>query len=103
MKHKLLFAIGISISFFANSQTIPNGGFENWNNNSYQSPQNYWFTSNSSVIQVGLPINVLQVADPQQGTYAVKLNTVSNATDTMFGYILNGDPTTLAGGIPYTQ
>ena len=103
MKHKLLFLLGISFSLFSNAQTIPNGGFENWNNNSYVSPQNYWYTSNPDAASLGLPYNALQVTDPQQGTYAVKMNTVSNATDTMFGYILNGDPSTFTGGIPYTQ
>jgi hypothetical protein len=103
MKHKLLFAIGITFSLFGNAQTIPNGGFENWTNNSYESPQNYWYTSNSVVFPLGLPYNVLKVTDPQQGTYAIKMNTVTNGVDTMFGYFINGDPTTFAGGIPYTQ
>jgi hypothetical protein len=103
MKHKLLFSLGLFFALAANAQTIPNGGFENWTNNPYEDPQFFWQTSNMIVASVNLPYNVLKVSDPQQGTYAMKMNTVTNGMDTMFGFITNGDPTTLAGGIPYSQ
>ncbi|MBI3509590.1 MAG: T9SS type A sorting domain-containing protein [Bacteroidetes bacterium] len=103
MKKLLLF---LSVSFLSAAtfaQTIPNGGFENWNTSSYEDPMYYWMTSNQNNILRGLPVNANKVPDPQAGTYAIQLTTVSNATDTSFGYFINGDPNTLAGGIPYSQ
>ncbi len=103
MKHKLLFSISLFVVVAMNAQTIPNSGFEFWNASSMDNPMYYPQTSNPQALQLGLPQNALKVTDPQQGTLAIKLNTVSDATDTLFGYFINGDPSTGAGGIPYNQ
>lgn len=102
MKHFFLFAFAL-ISFAANSQAVANGGFEYWNNASTDMPDYYPQNSNPIAMMVGLPANTLKVPDPQQGTFAIRLNTIANANDTMFGFIVNGDPTTGEGGIPYNQ
>jgi hypothetical protein len=102
MKNFLL-AVTSLFSIAANSQAIGNGGFEYWNGSSTDMPAYYMQNSNTSALTLGLPANVLKVADPQQGALAIQLNTVANATDTLFGYIANGDPTTGQGGIPYNQ
>lgn len=103
MKKQLLF---LSLSVFTTiavlAQSVPNGGFENWNSSSYNDPQ-FYQTSNFTNILRGLPLNVQRVTDPQQGTYAIKMTTVTNGPDTSFGYFINGDPNTFNGGIPYNQ
>ncbi|HTL83432.1 MAG TPA: T9SS type A sorting domain-containing protein [Bacteroidia bacterium] len=103
MKKLLLFLFLVPFTNFLKSQTIPNGGFENWNTSSYEDPRYYPNTSNSSNLLRGLPVNVTKVTDPQAGSLAIHMVTVANATDTSFGYFINGDPNTLAGGIPYTE
>ncbi len=85
------------------AQTIPNGGFENWNTSTYETPHFYSGSSNFDAWRYGLPFNAMKVADPQQGSFAVQLQTVANAGDTMFGYFINGNPDDGAGGIPYNQ
>ncbi|MDQ3109735.1 MAG: T9SS type A sorting domain-containing protein [Bacteroidota bacterium] len=102
MKHlfSFLFCLITTISF---SQAIGNGGFEYWNSSTTDMPVYYPQNSNPTALILGLPANTLKIADPQQGTYAIQLNTVANATDTLLSYITNGDPGTGAGGIPYNQ
>jgi hypothetical protein len=102
MKHftLLLFSLVSTIVF---SQTIVNGGFEYWNASSTDMPAYYLNNSNPTALTLGLPANALKVADPQQGTFAIQMNTVANASDTLFGYVTNGDPGTAEGGIPYNQ
>jgi hypothetical protein len=102
MKHLLLFAASLLTVPVLHAQTVPNGGFENWNTLTYENPQ-YYISSNSDVFRMNLPSNVTKVTDPQQGTFALRMETVSNGTDTMFGYFVNGDPASTEGGIPYTQ
>ncbi len=103
MKHPLLLASSLFTATLLNAQTVPNGGFENWNTLTYENPQHYLHTSNNDIIYSSLPYNALKVTDPQQGTYAIRLETIANANDTMFGYFINGDPDNGNGGIPYAQ
>lgn len=87
------------ISSGIHAQSIPNGQFENWNSNSFDD-LDFYQTSNYEVLARGLPFNAEKVADPQHLNYAIRLTTRANATDTMFGYFINGDPGTMAGGMP---
>jgi hypothetical protein len=103
MKHLLLFVFTLFLSIASHAQAIGNGGFEYWNPSSTDMPVYYPQNSNTTTLALGLPANALKVADPQQGAFAIQLNTVANANDTMFGYIVNGDPATGEGGIPYNQ
>ncbi len=103
MKKTLLFISSFLIALTAFSQAVPNGGFESWNFSSADMPDNYAFTSNPQVLQLGMAPNVIKVSDPQQGTLAIQMNTITNGVDTAFGYFINGDPTSGAGGIPYAQ
>ncbi|MCC7301747.1 MAG: T9SS type A sorting domain-containing protein [Bacteroidia bacterium] len=101
---KTLFTVSLFlIGMTGVSQTIPNGGFESWNTVTFLNPSNYPQTSNYDGYRYGLPVNTTRVTDAQLGTYAVNMVTVSNSTDTMFGYFVNGDPGTLEGGIPMNQ
>lgn len=100
---KLLLTLFVTVSF-SNlfSQAFTNGGFESWYSNVIMYPQYYYVNSNLNNINNGFPSNVLMVADPQAGSFAVQLTTVSNPSDTSFAYIANGDPGSGQGGIPYT-
>jgi hypothetical protein len=101
-KRLLLLSISALSAAGLFAQSVPNGGFENWNANSFED-LTYYQTSNFQNIMRGLPVNVEKVADPQQGSWAIKLTTVNMGPDTSFGFIINGDPNTMAGGIAYNQ
>jgi len=110
-KHLLLFFL-VAIAITAIGQTtdtIPNAGFEYWNNITYETPRNYTVTSNPEALRNGgnTP-NLIKVANPADvhgGTYALKLSSTSNS----MGYFLNSDPVTdptpsaWTGGILYNQ
>ncbi|HWY11134.1 MAG TPA: hypothetical protein VN026_07410, partial [Bacteroidia bacterium] len=99
---KILHTIAlIAASKLMLAQSIPNGGFENWNVTSYNDPM-YWHCSNDD--NKGNPVNVTRLTDPYHGTYAVLLSTVMTGTNLNIAYIANGDPTKINGqGIPYNQ
>ncbi|MHB8259379.1 MAG: T9SS type A sorting domain-containing protein [Bacteroidia bacterium] len=107
MKKQLLSVFGLLVVSTAFSQTIPNGGFENWTTTSYEEPT-YYMTSNSQNNN-GLPnpINAIKTTDAYHGSYAVKLSTVLSGVDTAFAWFANGNPNTGTvapqGGIPYSH
>ena len=103
MKQILLSVAALLMLAAVHAQAIANGGFESWNASTTDLLMYYPQTSNPQALSAGLPANALKVPDPQQGSFAIQLNTVSNANDTLFGYITNGDPSTGQGGIPYAQ
>lgn len=88
----------------ASAQTsVPNGNFENWNSKSYVGPANY-SSSNQESARDNMPFGCVRSTDAYHGSSAVQLSTVSSGSDTMFGYIVNGnpedDPQNWHGGIP---
>lgn len=94
----LLFVALASLTLAQYGQ-IPNGGFENWfNDTMYQSPQT-WQSSNT-VQYYGTPTVVLS-SDAQDGTTSLELRAVLIGQDTTAGYVFHGDPS-LTSGIPYT-
>jgi hypothetical protein len=101
MKTSLLFSLLIALTFKMFPQSIPNGGFENWNVTSYNDLM-YWYCSNEN--NNGNPVNVTRVTDPYHGSYAALLSTVMTGTNLNFAFIANGDPSKVAGqGVPYNQ
>lgn len=100
---KLLLLLSVTIASTNNyvAQTIPNGGFENWNSVTYENPTP-WFNPNERNIGDGLPAGVTKVAGVSG--FGVRMETVANATDTSFGFIANfqNEPTG-EGGVPYTE
>jgi len=83
------------------AQSVPNGGFENWNVTSYNDLM-YWYCSNED--NKGNPVNVTRVTDSYHGTYAALLSTVMTGTNLNFAFIANGDPMNIKGqGVPYNQ
>jgi len=87
---------------------IPNGGFENWDLNSYDYPLNYPYGSNADrLYDKTAGANVFKTTDAQSGSYAIRLKTDQATERENFGYILNsradGDPDSWKGGIPINE
>ncbi|MEO8760800.1 MAG: PKD domain-containing protein [Bacteroidia bacterium] len=105
MKKQILTLFSAFIATTAFSQTIPNGGFENWTSYQYEEPVGF-SSSNSQNdnghINIG---NMAKTTDAYHGNYAVKLNTVLTGSDTSFAYVAIGDPgqNPPQGGLPYAQ
>jgi hypothetical protein len=104
MKKKLLSIMTLIATGVAFGQTIPNGGFENWTTTNFEDPQ-FWACSNDESHSGNYaPINAVKTTDAYHGTYAIKITTVANNTDTAGGYFAQGNPGNgLSGGIPYNQ
>src|ERR1700739_4604659 len=83
MKKQLLTLFAVALGSLAFSQTIQNGGFENWTTTSYENPQ-FWMSANSENTNNGAanPITVVKTTDAYHGSYAVKLTTALSGTDT---------------------
>ncbi len=103
---KTILTLAITIAGIVNSfsQSIPNGGFENWTVASFENPL-YYFTSNNMYNSGQIsPQNVVKTTDAYKASFAVKLTTILSGTDTITAYVANGDPTKPKGqGIPYNQ
>lgn len=102
MKKSLLLVVTIVSITCSFAQNVPNGGFENWNNEFYFDEPNFGLTTNLQsfyTIQTG---NVQKTSDAFAGNYAAKLITVANNSDTIPGLIFLGTPNgpNLDGGIP---
>lgn len=105
MKKHLLSILLISISTLLFSQSIPNGGFENWNTITYENPISYQ-TSNLHGDKGSIgTLNAIKTTDAFHGNYAIRLTTDISGLDTNFAYFCNGDPgkNPPKGGMPYNQ
>lgn len=106
----LFFAMAAISAFGQNS--IPNGNFEDWNTITYESPQNYPFSSIDEnimdFISNQMLYNLVNSTDAYHGSSAVQLSTVLVGSDTAFGYMINTQPTDedpmlWTGGIPISE
>jgi len=103
MKKLFTFLAGISMSMLCTAQ-LQNGNFENWNTQSASGPNLWVMNSNEEAMQRGMPSNVTQYTPAFDGNFSVRLETISNSTDTVFGYITNTrDMDNMTGGFPYTM
>lgn len=90
MKRKLLSFV--ACAFFASttfSQSLPNAGFETWTNQGLYDEADNWISLNMFSL-FGMPITTTKSIESHSGTYAVKLETVANATDTLPGLLISG-------------
>lgn len=106
-KHLFLILAVISVTLVS-GQSIPNGGFESWQVNTYENPQfcntsNYQYNGGSNGIQTGN--NAVKTTDAYHGNYAIKLTTATTGTNVTFAYFANGDPgkNPAQGGIAYNK
>ncbi len=89
------------------SQSVPNGGFENWNSTTFEQPQYFVETSNpEAFLKCNVPFNCVKTTDAYHGSLAVKLTTGGDSSNPCVGYVINvpapnGPPQ--HGGIPYSQ
>ena len=113
MKKQLLSIMALITTGLAFGQTIPNGGFEQWQSYNYENPQ-YFQTSNynSESGSMVSSVNAYKTTQAYHGQYAVLLETVTNYNyaagilDTNFGFIANGNPggnNAASNGIPISQ
>jgi hypothetical protein len=90
----LLLLFTFSISSLVFSQNLD---FENWITSSVTNLDDYSTTINDEPVYG--PLTVLKSNDFYSGMYSLKLETIETPEgDTLFGYIINGDPETMAGG-----
>lgn len=106
MKKLFTLLLGIVLSGAGFAQ-LQNGNFENWSTHTAIGPDG-WINSNMEAIPRGLPANISQYTPAHGGNYAIKLETISNPTDTLVGYMFDthnpgGDPFSGVGGVPYTM
>ncbi|MGZ3930988.1 MAG: hypothetical protein ACXVP0_06360, partial [Bacteroidia bacterium] len=71
MKKLLCFALLLT-GTLVRSQSVPNGGFESWNVTSYENPTYYQSSNLQHSHGYISPIGAVKVADPYQGSFAVK-------------------------------
>ncbi len=105
MKRLLFSILSVFACAFAQAQSVPNGGFENWTTTNIENLQFYSSSNTDHHNGVFHPANAVKTTDSYHGSYAVKLTTTLTGTDTAFAYIANGQPGSApaAGGIPYNQ
>ncbi len=102
MRRLALFSILIiSVCFIKAQNFVPNGGFENWTTSSYETLDNY-------VTEVGFAYFLLgstttfKSTDAQNGNFSVRMETKTNGSDTIFGFLTSGD-FDRDNGYPYSQ
>ncbi|NMC99551.1 MAG: hypothetical protein GYA62_07520, partial [Bacteroidales bacterium] len=79
--NKYLLFVFTFYSFLSFGQTIPNADFENWTSGNPDG----WQTPNSFTQQYGAVTVTQESANPQSGSYSVRLETKS-----IFGYAVSG-------------
>lgn len=106
MKKRALILFLLLLSVTAFSQTLPNGGFENWHSDFLFEQPDSLTTTNVQLFYMGYGSNVFKSTDAIEGQYAAKLQTVVAGTDTIGGFMIFGDPNFNGNGIigrPYTN
>jgi hypothetical protein len=106
MKKLLSLSAGILFAGFIAAQAVPNGGFENWTNLTFNDLGGY-LNSNDQDIQQSLGlagVNAVRTTNSHDQTYALQLTTLKVGADTLPAYVTNGgNPLQGQGGIPYAQ
>ena len=105
MKRIYLFLLGITIGTLATAQfgQIPNGGFENWQQDIIYENPDIWKSSNTDQFY-GTP-TLTKSTDASDGIYSAKLSVTEVGGNIVNGYVYHG----VAGssgpqsGIPYTD
>ena len=105
MKKHLLIILAFLCSGFLFSQSVPNGGFENWNTVTYDDPLFYQTSNMHGNNGAQGTVNAEKTNDSWHGNHAIKLTTKLVGNDTVFAYMADGDPgkNPPQGGHPYNQ
>lgn len=106
MKQIITLVLAMSLSWGIYAQQLPpNGDFENWNSATlFEEPQAY-ASSNLEVIFDFMRFNVSKSTDANTGSYALKMESIANATDSAFGYAMTGKVIggNFTGGFPMSE
>ncbi len=103
MKHLLLSTFMLLTTLaFAQPGQIANGGFENWTLQTLFENPDDWRTGNYEQPPY---ITVTKSSDSQHGNQSIRMESMINGNDSLFGYIIHGDigDNGPEGGIPYTS
>ena len=106
MRKQLFTLFAALASSFAFAQSIPNGGFENWNTTQYESPMYFMCANDEGDRPPGNPpYTVTKTTDAYHGSYAIKLTSTVYNGDSLQAWFANGNPgnSPAEGGIPYSQ
>jgi hypothetical protein len=87
------------------AQTIPNGNFESWNENTWMDPAGGYYSSDDLYVPSQYSPNVVRTTNAYHGSYAIQLTTVKVGVDTLQAFVTNGNPggANPTGGAPYSQ
>ena len=77
------------LSFTGTNQQIPDGGFENWTEVSYEEPD-HWSTSNLFTYTAG-GLSASKTSEAYQGMYSLMLETQSAVTGDDLSWLTNGE------------
>lgn len=93
--------LSIALGSLAQFGQLPNGGFENWTDETLYDYPTDW--SNSNVEEYQGTATVLQSTDAQDGNYSCELIATAGSQDTTFGYVYHGAIGQFgpSDGIPY--
>lgn len=110
MKKQLLILFFALLTGTVFSQSILNGGFENWTSVTFDSPNGYSNSNFESFYRADAPFNCVKITDPYHGNFALQLTTnIGSMGDTNMAYIVNspnpngGNPCQWIGGMAYNQ
>ena len=94
----LLFIFSISL---VGQNYIPNGNFESWTTIQFVDVDDFETPVKGSQVILGSPTTI-QSIDRISGNYSLRLETKTNGTDTIFGYITTGE-FGQSNGFPFSQ
>ncbi|MGM0613199.1 MAG: T9SS type A sorting domain-containing protein [Bacteroidota bacterium] len=102
-KLTLLMFFIVACSMTMQTQTIPNGDFENWSQDTlYEDPQDY-LTLNFQSAVMGSPPGATKTTDSYSGNYALKLTTRKINGEIIPGLLTTGNLNNFEQGVPYTD
>ncbi len=83
-------------------QVVPNGDFEQWTNGSIDLLDNYETSNSESLIDLGMA-TLTKSSDSYSGSFAVRIETKTDGSDTTSGYFTLGDIDNGTNGIAYSD
>lgn len=96
----------IKLKYNGTEDTVPNHSFENWTQNTWESPDN-WYTANRYVSPTMFDtLPVTKTTDSYHGNFAAEIKTLYTMWgDTIISDISNAkwEDTAMVGGFPYTS
>jgi len=102
---KHILSLTFLLPLMASGQIIVNGNFESWTATPIDAFAGWTSSNLQSVPQIG-KASLFKSTDAHGGSYALKLETVTNGIDTIPAFALNANPGNngnFSGGVPYSS